>query len=144
MGNSWTEIHFHIVYSTKHRAPLILPEWEPRLHAFMGGIVRDIGAVACEINGMSEHVHLLVRCPPDLALATLVREVKSRSSKWIHQSIKGGESFDWQEGYGGFAVSSSVVPAVAEYVRNQKPHHARLTFQEEWALFMRRLRRPEP
>ena len=144
MPNSWTEVYFHIVFSTKHRDASIAPEWEGRLHAYIAGIARDLKASPLEINGMSEHVHLLLRFPADLALVDLVRHVKSRSSKWVHQSIPGRADFGWQDGYGGFSVSKTAVDNVGRYVREQKAHHATLTFDEEWRRFLRRAGREEP
>jgi putative transposase len=143
MSNSWTEVYFHIVFSTKHRHATIATEWEGRLHSFIAGVARDLKATPLEINGMSEHLHLLLRFPADLALVDLVRHVKSRSSKWVHQSIPGGSGFHWQDGYGGFSVSKTAVDNVARCVRDQKIHHATLTFDEEWQRFLRRAGRDE-
>ncbi len=143
MPNSWTEIYSHILFSTKHRHPMINAEWEPRLHAFIAGVVRDLEATPIEINGMSDHMHLFLRFPPQLALVDLVRHVKARSSKWVHQSIAGQHDFGWQDGYGGFTVSKTAVDSVGQYVRDQKAHHATLTFEEEWQRFLKRVRRED-
>jgi putative transposase len=140
MGHNWTEIYVHLVWSTKTREPQILPAWEERLHAFMAGVAKDLGAEPYEINGMSDHVHLLLRCPTDRSIATLVRDLKARSSKWAHQSVKGGDVFDWQDGYGAFTISKSSVKSVRAYIRGQKEHHARMTFDEEWKMFIERMR----
>ena len=140
MGHNWTEIYVHLVWSTKTREPQILPAWEERLHAFMAGVAKDLGAEPYEINGMSDHVHLLLRCPTDRSIATLVRDLKARSSKWAHQSVKGGDVFDWQDGYGAFTISKSSVKSVRAYIRGQKEHHARMTFDEKWKMFIERMR----
>ena len=143
MGHNWTEIYCHLVWSTKTREPHILPAWEARLHAFMAGVARDLDAEPYEINGMSDHVHLLLRCPTDRSTSTLVRDLKARSSKWAHQSVKDGDLFDWQDGYGAFTISKSAVKSVRAYIRGQKEHHARMTFDEEWKMFIERVRRYE-
>jgi REP element-mobilizing transposase RayT len=81
---------------------------------------------------MPDHVHLLLRFPPDIAPAVLARELKARSSKWIHDTFPKMRSFKWQRGYGGFTVSASQVPKTKTYIHNQVKHHVKMTFEQEF------------
>ena len=137
MPSAWTENFYHCVFGTKHRAPMITPEVEARLYPFMGGIVRDMRCTLVAINGMPDHVHLLVRYRADLSHSDLLRHVKSRSSKWVHETFSNLDHFAWQEGYGGFTVSKSAVPSVKDYIRRQKEHHIRQDFETEFQELLR-------
>jgi len=138
MGSSWTQNFYHVVFGTKLRIPSITPELEDRLFPFLRGIAKDLKCVPIAVNGMSEHVHLLIRFPSDLALADLIRHLKSRSTKWIHQTFPALREFGWQEGYGGFTVSKSSLPEVEHYIRNQKVHHASMSFEGEYLAMLRK------
>lgn len=138
MPSAWTQNFYHTVFSTKLRNPLITPEVEARLFPFIGGIVRDLRSELLAINGMPDHVHLLVRYRADLSHSDLLRHIKGRSSKWIHETFSQLQHFAWQEGYGGFTVSKSAVPAVEDYIRRQKEHHQHLDFQAEYMELLRR------
>lgn len=131
MARTFTKLLYHIVFSTKGRARMITPELEARLHPYLGGIVRGMNGVAHEINGMEDHVHLLVGWRTDETLAALLRSVKSQSSGWIHQNFPGFDAFDWQDGYGAFTVSQSQFETVRTYIQRQKEHHRQRTFDEE-------------
>jgi len=137
MPSSWTQNFYHTVFSTAGRAEVITPELEARLYPFMGGILRDLGCSLLAINGMPDHVHLLVRYKADLSHSSMLMHIKSRSSKWIHETFPALEGFGWQDGYGGFTVSKSVVPTVARYIANQKEHHKKQTFKEEFLELLR-------
>lgn len=130
MGSTWTQIFNHIVFGTKLQRQFITADLEGRLYPFIGGIVKDLGCSLMDINGMAEHVHLLVRFRADVCPSDLVRHVKSRSSKWIHDELK--VEFGWQEGYGCFSVSKSMVETVSGYIRKQKEHHKEQGFREEY------------
>jgi len=138
MSSSWTQNYYHAVWSTKHRTPWITPDLEQRLHPFLGGIAKDLDCTPIAINGMSEHIHILLRFPSDLAIADLLRHLKSRSSKWIRQTFPTQHEFAWQEGYGGFTVSKPNVPDVEHYIRNQKEHHSAMTFESEFLTMLRK------
>jgi len=137
MPSAWTQNFYHAVFSTKNRAPLITAEVEERLYPFVGGIVRDLRCTLLAINGMPDHVHLLVRYRPDLSHSDLLRHIKSRSSKWLHETFSHLNHFAWQEGYGGFTVSKSAVSAVEDYIRRQKEHHQRVDFESEFQELLR-------
>ena len=137
MPGAWTQNFYHIVFSTKQREPLISADYEGRLYPFIGGIVRDLRGALLAINGMPDHVHLLVHYRPDVSHSDLLRHIKSRSSKWIHETFPEMRDFAWQEGYGGFTVSKSSVPAVQAYIARQKEHHQTQDFKSEFLELLR-------
>src|SRR5262245_46211724 len=112
MAHTHTLLYYHFVYSTKHRQKLITPELEPRLHAYLGGIVLGMDGKPIKIGGIADHVHLLVQLPSIIAPADAVRDIKADSSAWVHREFSGMQNFAWQVGYGGFTVSKSKVPAL--------------------------------
>ena len=112
MPSAFTQNFYHTVFSTKHRANLITPDLETRLYPFIGGIARDLRCMLLAVSGMPDHVHLLLRYRADLSHAELLQQIKARSSKWTNETFPTGGHFAWQEGYGGFTVSKSVVPQV--------------------------------
>lgn len=136
MAHTYTELLAHIIFSTKERQPLINTELKPRLHAYMHGIVKDIGGKALIIGGIADHVHLLINLPTTVTLADALRTIKSNSSKWTHE--EGHKDFAWQSGYGAFSVSRSNVETVYKYIANQEEHHRRMTFQEEYVMFLQK------
>src|SRR5215207_2204050 len=103
MLSTHLSLHYHIVFSTKHRAPIIAETVRERLHAYLGGVVRNLNGVPDAIGGMADHVHLLAGMRATTCLADLVRDVKAVSSRWMHEEI-GLTEFSWQEGYGAFTV----------------------------------------
>jgi REP element-mobilizing transposase RayT len=138
MPSAYTQNFYHVVFSTKHRANLITPNLETRLYPFIGGIVRDLRCRLLAVNGMPDHVHLLVLYRPDLSHSELLQQVKGRSSKWINETFPELGRFSWQEGYGGFTVRKSAVPDVEAYIVRQKEHHQRQDFKSEFLDLLRR------
>lgn len=137
MPSTWSQLIYHVVFSTKHRDPWIDDPLAERLYPFMGGIIRDIGGSLWSIGGMPDHVHLLVRWKTDQAVANLARDVKFRSSKWVHETFPALPRFAWQTGYGIFSVSKSQSDVVKRYIERQKEHHARRNFREELIALLR-------
>jgi putative transposase len=137
---SYTQNFYHMVFSTKNRVELISPELEARLYPFLGGILRDLGCTPIAINGTADHVHLLTRYPSKLSHSTMLQNVKSRSSGWIHDAFPDLRSFAWQDDYGGFTVSTSQVPRVKGYILRQKEHHKTQDFKSEFLELLRRNR----
>lgn len=131
MAGTYTKLFYHIVFSTKHRAPFITEAIEDELQKYISGIVRGIDGACLEINGMPDHVHLLALLPPKVAVSDALREIKSNSSKWVHETKAELAKFGWQDGYAAFSVSKSQVDSVREYIRNQKRHHGALDFKAE-------------
>jgi REP element-mobilizing transposase RayT len=126
---------YHIVFSTKNREPIITKPIRAELYKYMGGIIRGEGGTLLQIGGMPDHVHLVVRFKAEPSVATMVKIIKSKSSKWLNEQPKHPGRFEWQRGYAAFSVSVSQLESVRAYVRNQEQHHRRKTFQEElWLL----------
>jgi len=130
MSDTYTNLLYHVVFSTKHRAPIITEDIHGRLYEYIGGILRGEGGVLLEIGGMADHVHLLARLKPTLAVSEAARLIKANSSKWLNESVV-SDRFRWQAGYGAFTVGTSMVPDVSRYIRNQAHHHRKRTFKEE-------------
>jgi REP element-mobilizing transposase RayT len=132
MPQSFTCLHYHLVFSTKHREPTITPDIRPRLWEYLGGAVRSEGGVALLVGGTADHIHMLVTLRQQPALADLMRQIKTNSSAWVHETFPAAGGFWWQAGYGAFTVSHSAVGRVKEYIANQEGHHKRRTFQDEF------------
>ncbi len=132
MPSAFTQNYYHTVFSTKQRAMLITPEIEERLYPFLGGIVRDLRCTPIAVNGMPDHVHLLVRYRADLSHSEMLQQIKGRSSKWMNETFPQFGRFSWQEGYGGFTVSRSAMPEVERYISRQKEHHKKFDFKHEF------------
>jgi putative transposase len=131
MAGTYTKLFYHIVFSTKNRAAFITSDIESELHRYLGGIVRGIGGRAIEINGMSDHVHILTILPPKIAVSDALREIKAGSSKWIHESKPDLWKFAWQDGFSAFTVSKSQLDSARQYIRDQKQHHAKQDYKTE-------------
>ena len=138
MPSAWTQNFYHTVFSTKDRLNLITPELETRLYPFIGGILHDLRCTLLAINGTADHIHLLVGYRADLSHSEMLRHIKGRSSKWIHETFPLQAGFAWQEGYGGFTVSRSAVQAVEQYIAKQKEHHQHRDFASEFLELLRR------
>ncbi|HEV2851493.1 MAG TPA: IS200/IS605 family transposase [Thermoanaerobaculia bacterium] len=140
MASTFTNLLYHIVFSTKHRVPAIHKDLRERLYEYIGGIVRGEGGVLLEIGGISDHVHLLTKLKADTAASVMVRLIKSNSSRWLHQLDLPMSRFDWQTGYGAFSVSESQLPKVRRYIQNQESHHKNVSFQDELITLLKRNR----
>ena len=128
----------HIIFSTKHRRPMIPPEVRADLNAYMGGILRQLDCPAIEINCPPDHAHILCCLSKNIALADVLKEVKRGSSKWIKTKAPSLGDFYWQGGYGASSVSQSNVETVRGYIARQIEHHRKMTFQEEFREFLKR------
>ncbi len=136
MATTYSNLLFHLVFGTKHRAPLIAPAWQDDLFGYIGGIVRQRRGTLLVAGGMPDHIHLLVKTPTDLTVAELVRDVKAISSGWRREFSN--TDFGWQTGYGAFTVSEDVCPTVANYIRTQPEHHHGRTFEDEFVELLTR------
>lgn len=137
MSSTHLSLHYHLVFGTKNREPTIAADWRGKLHAYLGGTVRGLGAIPDEIGGVADHVHLLIGTKATHRLSDLLREIKSESSRWVHEEI-GVAGFAWQEGYGAFTVSASQREAVRQYLQTQEEHHRRGSFREEYLELLQR------
>jgi REP element-mobilizing transposase RayT len=131
MPQSFASLHCHFVFSTKRRQPQIKADLQPRLFDYIGGILRKHSIALIAAGGMPDHVHLLASLGRTVTVADAIRWVKSGSSSWMHDEI-GLREFQWQEGYGAFAVSYSNIEQVRAYLANQQQHHRTISFQEEF------------
>ena len=140
--STFANLLYHVVFSTKGRLPLISEEVKEPLYEYMGGIIRGEGGILLEIGGMPDHVHLLAKFKTDIAVATMVKKIKGKSSKWRNDVRHQAERFQWQEGYGAFSVSESLVKKVRNYIRTQEEHHRRVSFKEELVALLKKHRIP--
>ncbi len=127
----------HIVFSTKNRADLILPEIENDLFSYIHGIVENNGAKLIIANGAANHIHLLVSLPRKIDVSELIGDIKRDSSKWIKRE-KNISNFYWQKGYGAFSIGQSQVEMVAGYIKNQKEHHKKQDFKDEYRALLKK------
>jgi len=132
MSQSYVQFYAHIVFHTKNNMKFIREETEDELYSYFGGILRNHKSVPIQIGGTSDHLHVLCTLPKTMSLADLVEEIKKSSSKWIKLKGAGYRNFFWQEGYGGFSVSHSMVKVVKNYIINQKQHHEQVSFIDEY------------
>ncbi|HEX7594124.1 MAG TPA: IS200/IS605 family transposase [Anaerolineae bacterium] len=132
MRSPYTQLYLHCVWATWDRLPLITPQIEPQLYAAIHAKCKEIRCEPIAIGGIENHVHLLVRFPTTLAVATLVKEVKGAPSHLMTHKIIPNEFFKWQGAYGAFTVSKDRVEQVSDYVRNQKTHHAANSLFDDW------------
>jgi REP element-mobilizing transposase RayT len=131
MSSTHLSIHFHLIFATKNHERHIGAAWRTRLHAYMGGILSSLDAVPEIVGGVEDHIHVLAGLRATHRLADLMRELKSSSSRWVHEEIR-LPAFAWQEGYGAFTVSASQCEIVRRYIAGQEEHHRTRTFREEY------------
>ncbi len=120
-------LYYHLTWSTKDRAPLIIPDIEPRLFAYLVRKAGEMEVYVYAVNGWNDHIHLVVAVPPKLALSEVVKELKGASSHDINHETRLGYPFAWQRGYGALSLGEKQRPAAEAYVRNQKDHHQKQT-----------------
>src|SRR3989442_14960098 len=136
MSQSLSAILVHLVFSTKNREPFITPAIETELYPYMAKVLRELKSPSLAIDGASDHVHMLFSLARVITIAELVEEVKTSSSKWIKTKGREFRNFHWQRGYGAFSIGQSNVEVLKRYIRNQKEHHKRVTFQDEYRNFL--------
>jgi REP element-mobilizing transposase RayT len=137
MPSTYTSLHYHVIFGTKDREPLIASIWRDRLHEYLGGVVRGLEGIPQGVGGVADHVHLLVALKPRHSLSDFMRDLKKSSSAWVAEEI-GERSFRWQEGYAAFTVSPSGRESVRKYIASQEEHHRRKTFREELIEFLKK------
>ncbi len=137
MAHTFTSLLTHAVFSTSGRAPILSEAIRPDVHAYLGGILRELQAIPIMIGGTADHVHLLTRLPADLAVADCLRVVKANSSRWVKEKWPERRTFAWQGGYGAFSVSESRRAAVIRYIQDQARHHQRISFQDEFLALLK-------
>lgn len=132
MAHTYTQIYHHIIFAVKGRLNLISPNWEVQLHKYITGVITSKNQKLMIINGMPDHIHLLIGMNPDCRLSDLVRNIKSNSSRWINERRFVRGKFEWQSGYSAFSVCQHHIRVVINYIEMQKSHHERKMFSEEF------------
>jgi len=132
MPQSLSQLYVHLIFSTKHREPTLLLPVREDLHAYLAAVLNNQDSPALKVGGMGDHVHALFRLSKNLALAKIVEEVKTSSSKWLKTQGRCLANFHWQSGYGAFSVSAADVEEVVEYIAQQEIHHRVASFQDEF------------
>ena len=136
MANSYTQIYLQFVFAVKYRNAMISENWETDLYKYITGIVQNNKHKLISINGMPDHIHILVGFHTTQSIANLIRDIKANSSKWINENNFTNEKFEWQTGYGAFSYSKSHLKNVINYINNQKQHHTKRTFLDEYKAFL--------
>jgi putative transposase len=138
MANTFTSLHYHVVFSTKHRERWIAPDIEERVWSYIAGVAGQHGMEALIVGGLDDHLHVVIGIPSTIPVSRAVQLLKGASSRWIRQTFPQLEAFGWQEGYGAFTVSKSALLATISYVERQRERHLRQTYQEEFRALLDR------
>lgn len=138
MANTFSQIYIQTVFAVSNRQSLIKPNFKAELYKYVTGIVTNQGQKLISINGMPDHVHILIGLRPAMALADLVREIKADSTNFINKNKWVHGRFSWQEGYGAFSYGHSQLDTIIRYIQNQEKHHRRRSFKEEYFAWLRK------
>lgn len=136
MPGTFSQIYVQIVFAVKGRQSLIARDWDVALYKYITGIVKQKGQLLLAINGADDHIHIFIAMKPSCCLSDLVREIKKSSNEYIKQQKFTPFHFQWQEGFGAFSYSQSAVPNVIRYIENQKEHHKKQTFRDEYFAYL--------
>lgn len=137
MPNTYSQIYIHVIFAVKNRDALIRPNWETELYKYMTGIIQNKEQKMLAINGASNHIHFLIGMKPTCCLADLVRETKKSSNAFIKEKGFSKFKFQWQEGFGAFSYSHSQLSDVIKYIDDQKEHHRKRSFKNEYLAFLK-------
>ncbi|NIJ44911.1 REP element-mobilizing transposase RayT [Wenyingzhuangia heitensis] len=137
MANTYTQLYFHIVFAVKGRNNLIINKFKNDLYKYITGIVTNKNQKLIIINGMPDHIHILLSTKPNCNLSDLVRDIKANSSKWINENDFIPTKFEWQTGFGAFTVSQSNIKVVLNYIKKQEEHHKKKSFKNEYIDFLK-------
>lgn len=136
MANTYSQIYIQVVFAVKGRQSLILPVWQEELYKYITGIIQNKGQKLLAINGMPDHIHILFGMKPDCNMSDLIREIKKSTNAFIKEKGFVKSNFQWQEGYGAFSYSHSALHRVINYIQNQKEHHRKKDFKDEYLEFL--------
>lgn len=137
MANTYTQLYIHFICAVQNRKCLISKNWQDELYKYISGIIDQQGHKLYIINGMPDHIHILVSMNPNQSPSDLMYNLKRSTSLWINQEKLSVERFSWQEGFGAFSLVKSQLVVVIKYIENQPVHHKRLSFKEEYLNFLR-------
>jgi REP element-mobilizing transposase RayT len=137
MANTYTKLNIHIVFHVKSTSVCIKNEDLPKVFAYIGGIVRNVDGYPVTIGGIENHIHILATMPKTMSVSEFVQKIKANSSRWIKTLDKYYESFAWQEGYGAFCVSPSLLKKTIHYIETQEQHHHEESVRDEFKRFLK-------
>ncbi len=136
MSDTFSQIYIQIIFAVQGRKNLIHPDWEDELYKYITGIIQNKEQKLLVINGMPDHIHILIGMKPTCRISDLVREIKKSSNSFINEKRLVPGKFEWQNGYGAFSYSHSSLNDVIRYIQNQKEHHKKISFKEEYLTFL--------
>lgn len=136
MANTYTQIHIQVVFTVQNRDCIIQNSWKEELYKYISGVIQNHKHKVLAINGMPDHLHILIGLRPTQSLSDLMQDVKGSSSKWINQKRFTKGKFSWQEGFGAFSYGKSQITQVIDYIKNQELHNQKRTFLEEYKDFL--------
>ena len=142
MANTFSQIYIQTVFAVSNRMSLITPEFKEDLHKYITGIVRNQRQKLITMNGMPDHLHILIGLKPSMALADLVRDIKAESSTYVNKNRWVRGKFSWQEGYGAFSYGHSQLDTIIRYIQNQEKHHKRRSFKDEYLAWLKKYEIP--
>ena len=138
MASTFSQIYIQVVFAVQSRDAMIHSSWEEELYKYISGIVRNKEQKMLAINGMPDHIHFFIGMKPSCCLSDLVREIKKSSNDFIKEKKFSKFKFNWQEGFGAFSYSHSQIDSVVKYIMNQKEHHRKQTFKDEYQDFLKK------
>ncbi len=138
MANTYTQIHIQFVFAVRFRNSTIQNSWKDELYKYITGIVQNHNHKMLSINGVTDHLHILIGMRPTQSISDLMQDVKGSSSKWINEKRFSRTRFEWQDGYGAFSYGKSQIKDVIAYIENQEKHHKKTTFKEEYLEFLKK------
>lgn len=136
MPNTYTQLYVHVVFAVKGRANLVSNHWKEQLYKYITGIITHKNQKVLAINGMPDHLHVLIGLKPDCMLSDLIRDIKSNTSKWVNEKKWVPNKFEWQTGFGAFTVGQSQLETIMNYIIKQEEHHKTKTFRQEYMAFL--------
>jgi len=136
MANTYTQIHIQTIFAVKNRQCLISKKWKDELYRYITGIIQNYNHKVLQINGMPDHIHILLGMRTTQSISDLMKKVKQDSSKWINNKGFVKARFSWQAGFGAFSYSKSHIPRVINYIKNQEIHHKKMSFIDEYLILL--------
>ena len=136
MANTFTKLNIHIVFHVKRTSVFIRSKDLPLVFAYIGGVINNIGGYPITVGGVDNHIHILATMPKTMSVSDFVKTIKANSSRWIKTLDESYEDFAWQEGYGAFCVSPSLLKKTIRYIETQEEHHHKETVRAEFIRFL--------
>ncbi len=142
MANTYHQVYVQTVFAVKYREAVIDSRWKNKLHSVIGNLINEADCKTIIVNGVEDHVHCFIGLKPVVSISSLMKDVKSKSSKYVNDNQLTEKRFEWQEGYGAFSYSYSQIDSVYKYILNQEEHHKRQTFRDEYLSFLKKYKVP--